>query len=320
MSSEDSATGEIAELNERFYEAEPADYFHIRLLSLLVLGARPEAVMDVLKSEVTYDGIVAQVSDDTEIEPSSLRQYVAMESQVLLHHAAEAVLRLFLGHRDDVACPWLEIAADRDFARFKSRVDEEIIKPRRTGDLEGEVMWVFLGHRQPPPEADAEEWQSPAMNLTKFLRVLADRWLSEATVYNAIKHGLAIVPGEAVIQFAPEGGEMIRLGDGATVELLTSTPWKRGSREWSLTTRWLDVGGSLALVQVAQQMIDSLWYVARFRYANGEGGGRLFFPTDLSPTDLRGARGPIQTFSRRILSERRHPPGRGSSAGQAPRQ
>src|SRR3712207_7922074 len=54
-----------------------------------------------------------------------------------------------------------------------------------------------------------------------------------------------------------------------------------------------------ALVQVAHQMIDSLWYVARFRYANGEDGGRLFFPTDLSPKDLRSARGPIETFSRR---------------------
>jgi hypothetical protein len=228
-----------------------------------------------------------------------------MESQVVLHHAAKAVIRLFLAHVGAPPCPWLELASETSFSRFKRKVDDQLLRPRRRGVLEAEAAWVFLGRRNAFPDEELDDWTSAIENLAKFLRTFAERWLKESRVYNALKHGLAIVPGDAVFQLLDDDGKAVRLGEGASVELLEATPWEDDRRAWQITTRWLDVQESLALVEIACLMIESLWLVARHRYVAGVAEGRLFFPSGLKPTDLRGPRSSIHTFSWKLLEERR---------------
>ena len=43
---------------------------------------------------------------------------------MLLHHVAETLLRLYIAHESDPECPWIAIASERNFGRFKGKVSE----------------------------------------------------------------------------------------------------------------------------------------------------------------------------------------------------
>jgi hypothetical protein len=306
----DLTTTRYHQLNERFYAAEPADYLRIRLVSLLALAGRPDEVLELLRAGVNHGGVTARISDDSEIDQESLSRYVSIESQVLLHHAGETLVRLYLAHRDHPPCPWLELSREKHFGPFKKRVEEEIGR-RRPALLADEVAWIFLGCREAErSEAergeDSEAWSAAASNLVLFLRTFVDRWLAESATYNALKHGLAALPGNASLLVADDDGRGHSMADGASIELLTSGRWDDGRRVWSATTRWIDISECLALVEVASHMISSLWQIARMRYADADAGDNpLFFPAKLRPIDLREKTAGARELSIRLLEERR---------------
>jgi hypothetical protein len=254
---------------------------------------------------VKHAGVTAKIGDDAEVDSASVVKYVSTESQVLLHHAAETVVRLFLAHRDTPPCPWLEMAGETIFWQFKDRVDREIVQHQRPGVLEAQAALAFLGRREAGPAEDLDVWTDAAQNLAAFLRTVAERWLKEANVYNTMKHGLAVLPGNALFQLLDEDGKPLRLGEGVSVEFLEPTRWEAGRRYWQLTTKWLDVQESLGLVEIACMMIDSLWSVARCRYVGSPAAGQVFFPAGLKPADFRGQRSPVHTFSLKLLEERK---------------
>ena len=307
---EDVAAARYHQLNERFYDADPGDYFRIRLSTLLLVAGRSGDLLSLLQEGVAYGRIRAAANVDAEIDATSVARYVAMESQVLLHHAAEAFIRLFLAHSGNPPCPWFELSAETNFGRFKKRVEDELVKPHRREALEEEAAFILLGRRDPVPGEDPERWSNATENLTMFLRVLAERWLKDSRVYNAMKHGLAVIPGDALFQILDDDGKAIRLGEGTSVEYLEPREWEKDERgrrirrEGQTTIRWLDIQEALGLVEVAGLMIDSLWLVAQHRYLGNGAEGRLFFPDGLKPADLRGPRSSVQTFSWRLLEER----------------
>jgi hypothetical protein len=176
--------------------------------------------------------------------------------------------------------------------------------------LEAEAAFVLFGGRSPRPDEDAARWNDATENLARFLRVFAGRWLKNSHVFNAMKHGLAVIPGDALFQIVDDDGKAVRLGEGTSVEFLEAREWekdhggRRIRREWQTTTRWLDIQESLGLIEVGALMIDSLWLVAKHCYLAGEVEGRLFFPAGLKPDDIRGLRSLVHTFSWRLLEER----------------
>lgn len=293
------------QLNERFYAAEPADYLRTRLITLLALAGKPGDVLAILRAGVEHAGVTVRLGDDGEVDAEDLAKYVSIESQVLLHHAAETVVRLFLAHRDYPPCPWVELAGETNFAKFKERVGKEITGVRRDGVLEDEAAWVFIGRRESGPDEDGERWADAKANLGSFLRTLAERWLNDARTYNSLKHGLAVIPGDAVFQLVGDDGNAVRLGEGTSVEILEAGPWVENRREWKVTTKWIDVQECLGLVEVSCLMISSLWQVARFRYLDAEDEGQIFFPAGLKPFDLRGKTSGLHTFSMSLLEEHR---------------
>ena len=46
------------------------------------------------------------------------------------------------------------------------------------------------------------------------------RWLKDSRVVNAMKHGLAVIPGDALFRILDDEGKAVRLGEGASVEYL----------------------------------------------------------------------------------------------------
>jgi hypothetical protein len=98
-----------------------------------------------------------------------------------------------------------------------------------------------------------------------------------------------------------------QLGDGPSVDYPESGRWENGRREWSLTTRWIDLTESLALTWAGVQLIQSIWKIGRYRTLGGGPTGDLFFPISLRPAQLRSnKRSPMQRMSWRLLAEERN--------------
>lgn len=289
--------------NESYYRSDPADHLRTRLELLVLAGAKRPELADLLAAGVTYAGFTAgpyeRDSAPVEEDSDSFEAFLTVESQQILHLACETVLRLFFVHSSSTNVPWLELNSLRPFWQFKSRVRSEVLTTAPDHAL---VALTCLGSPQPSDGSDPDEWASAVEGLVAFLRRFASIWLEEADVYNSIKHGLGVSAGDAVAHL-----DGVQMGGGPSVDYpVQGEPEPDGARTWRLTTRWIDIGESLGLVAVAEQMIGSMWRIGRARFAGGETSGRLFFPNKLRPTDLRGPdRLPMRTMSIEQLIEHR---------------
>ena len=132
-------------------------------------------------------------------------------------------------------------------------------------------------------------------NLSRFLRSFADDWLNEAKSYNATKHGLTAIPGDAQLSIGVEGGEMVGIGYGDSLEHLSYGPWEENQRTWSVTTRWIRLEQAVGSTLIVGEMLKSLWSVARCRYGLSETyrtfrlSGSTFSIENLQETDTGSA-------------------------------
>ena len=261
-------------LNRQFYQEHgPAEYILLRLKSLCLIGGAYEAFKSLLaegiefaKLRVTLDS-VDEPDEELVKSDSALREhFLRIEAHHLKHLAIETLIRLFVGHKNGPACPWLEISKEIRFARFKEKVKKEIIEADEH-QLQSEVAYVFLGLSGQLTSADHDQLDT-SLNLANFLRAFAEEWLDEAKSYNATKHGLTAIPGAAVFDLGPEGEEQITLGYGDSLAHLSCGQWEDGRRDWSLTTRWIRIEQAVGTVAIVHQMLISLWSVARARYCD----------------------------------------------------
>ena len=273
-------------LNADFYDADPDEYLHVRWLSLMLLAGRPDEALALLADGVQVGHIHASVTDG-ESDPEGVRDFATMESVVLLHQAAETLLRLYLAHVGRPSCPWIEVVAANQFPAFKDRVAREVVQALDASDVDD----VFLGGTGTSFKSLSEEQRATSVqNLSSFLRVLARKWLEDANAYNSLKHGLAALPSAVSMSFAQEGESLADarvLGAGPSLDFLEWVKVKARSRALRRTTMWIDVSENLALVDVSRQMIASLWVIARCRYADGPVPTGVFVPHDLTPSSLR---------------------------------
>ena len=211
-------------LNETFYASKPADYFSRRLANLMLTAGR-SADLDRLTDEgFSFGGLTAGPArpgpDDASPEEraKAAEHFVTAEAEVLFHHTAETLLRLYLAHEFEPGhaptCPWLEISRERDFRRFKEKVAARFsadTDPRDPEHLKA-VARVFhlvddpttlTGGRPVPTEV----WENSLVTIEGYLRGYAEQFLKRAPLYNAAKHGLALR--------ADEGS--MRLDDGSVI-------------------------------------------------------------------------------------------------------
>ena len=258
-------------LNDAFYRARPHAYFNQRLESLVLVAGKSAQLAELLAEGITIGRLKAggaprpNLTEHQRAEVEQDReQFVIAESEVLLHHAAETLLRLYLAHERLPPCPWLVLAGERSFAAFKEKVaqlGEELGDEQRKAN----VAAVFFGaadrtNLQPTPSEDA--WSAGLENLSTWLAWFAAHFL-DSGVYNAAKHGLALQAGNAAFQL---GDDELISRSGLSLEYVETYKDDSGHRRWRRTTQWVDPDRWMGYIFMACRLMKGLMEVARARY------------------------------------------------------
>lgn len=255
---------QFPELNRQFYAGNlgPHDYLMHRLRSLFLAAQPPERLRDGFDTRLAVGIAGASWPTPEQWDELEIRDYVSAESTVLLHHAAEALFRLYLAHAESPVCPWLEVARLRYPSHFKEGVQTFLLgaDTARTARM---LMNVFVG--APVAGADREKWSAIKDGLVMLMKYLGRRLLDEGPLYNSAKHGLAVLPGAAAMSFGDQDTAFPIRADGPSITYLTLTEQAEGKR-WSQDTVWIDASLNLAMTDVAIGHLRNLWLVASHRY------------------------------------------------------
>lgn len=298
---------QVRRFNEAFYRSDPADYLLTRLQLLLLAGGRRTELEAMLQAGVQFAGFTVAPRDPAAVDDrddqtiaadaADYQNFLTVESQALLHHAAETLLRMFLVHASQADVPWVAFRGT-SWRRFVDMVQFLIDTPPRPEV----IAHVCLGSSQRDETVTEVDWDGAVEGLSAFLRRLASVFLEDANLYNCIKHGLGTRASSTQMIL----GSMI-FADGPSVEFPEMSDWDENDvRIWSLTTRWVDVGEAVALTHVAANMTSSIWRVGRARFVGDASVGHLFLPVTLRPASVQSAeRTPGQRMSWQHLTERK---------------
>jgi hypothetical protein len=278
-------------LNKDFYAASPHDYLMQRVTALLALRQKGEAVKDLLDEDFKVGELELKTQSDTpETERAIRNRFVIAESHVLLHHAAETLLRMYLAHVDLPADPWIVLASEQNFARFKRKVAD--LKSRLAdGDGADQIHLVFHGSPELEgltPHPDPELWQAAEDNIRAYLIRLATTFL-DSDSYNAAKHGLAVSAGMAQVDVEVDDSP-VWSASGPTLTYVSLRP-EDGYKEWKRVTRWFSPEQSIELTIATCHLLQLLWIVARHRYL-GEAGALTFLFDKPTLAEIEGPDGP----------------------------
>lgn len=270
------------ELNRTFYGIEPHDYFDVRLALLMVLAGKPGVVRDAIREGLEYQGLRAgrrpaddgePVEDDTEDdEEKQAKEFVISESVGLLHHVSETLLRFYLAHVGLPPCPWLEIAEERNPEGFKKKVSARFDGHPLDSDRRAEIAQVFYGQALPSGDGPpADVWDASLENIEQWLTHFATWFVAEAHLFNAVKHGLAVQPGEASMELITPADETrgdrrpLIHASGPSIGFLERSG---DPAQWHYTTRWVEPDRLMGETYIAMTLLGYVWRVGRLRYTD----------------------------------------------------
>ena len=237
------------ELNEAFYAERPWNYFLQRLVHLAAVAS--DTSTSPFRDPITVGPVTLESRSPADSEyPSPGQSFVAVESEVLLHHASETLLRLIHAHAEPSPCPWLRMSAVRGFAEFKAWVKALRDDP----ELEQVAVRLF-GRSNEHPDAPADE--------AAWVRLFAQHFL-DASSYNAAKHGMALAGGAARGTVAIEDQEIVR-AEGPIVSWLAKWPNPGEERppRWTRGTRIFSVEAYIVMIRAATGLMESIWVHGR---------------------------------------------------------
>jgi hypothetical protein len=279
---------EFSELNRGFYRARPYSYLSQRTFSLLLMIGESEQMKEAAKEEVEIDDVkirIGAIQDDDE----QILDYAALEATVLFHHAAEALFRLYFAHVGGPACPWLEASRLDMGPSFRTRV-QELTDSLAEESTRSDVLMVFRGaHTWDAVRAGfsgtEEKWREQVDGLLQFLAHVGRRLLSESFLYNAAKHGIAVLSEEMGMRLGDADDPLLH-ADGPTVTFLDKD---RGSGRWNRITTWIDVGRTIVTIMYVVGEIKALFQIARARYLNERAD---FLLPNVTPKFVEAIQGP----------------------------
>lgn len=270
-------TAKVQELNQDFYGREPSTYFLFRLRNL-VLSAGRELELEQLVAGGVEVGVFDLAGDDAK-RPGPLdheqqedqHAFVTLETEVLLHHVSETLLRLYLVHEQSSPCPWIALSRERSPRRFKRKVQSLL---ERLDTLEGrrQMCLAFFGTADRltfGEEAPSEDVWRDLVDTSRMWLSWFARYILDSDVYNAAKHGLGVYPQRIALKVEIDGHVLLN-GSGPCLEYLHSVRDEEGNRDWRRATKWVQWDRLFGAIHIACQLMDRLWTVARVRYGESQ--------------------------------------------------
>jgi len=246
---------DIEMVNTMFYEAHPSGYFDRRLHGVLsfVPPETPLPCLQLVPLPLWFMGTMLRANREGEERKGDLI-YALAESEILFHHSAEALLRLFLAHTPQRRCPALALSGMRGPGKF-ARQTGEVLAESRQDKAKKHACYAF---------SLREDW-AEADNILEYLRYFKHLLDYASGAYNSAKHGLALSAVEMSVKF--EGTPLPEVGNEIEGDMLACLEkGKRGEEAWWHSWFFTDMDSSLALSRVAAILIDRLWKTARHRY------------------------------------------------------
>ena len=254
------------DLNRNFYHQSPAEYLRHRLRLLALMAGRPDDMFALYEEGIEYGEL--KMGGRVDVDDERIAGFVAAETEVLWHHAAETLLRAFLAHKDAPPCPWLEIARLRSFATFKNRVRAEVLDLGEDDVALELLAQVFVA---PAPLEACErafattDVRASLAATSRMLRRIGERYLEHAHAYNAAKHGLAITAGHHDFSITNGDDPPVIREEGPAITYLEVRETEAGPT-WHRTTTWILVEQLMGSVFWIALLLESMWSAATMRY------------------------------------------------------
>lgn len=187
-------TMQFRRLNAQFYDGFHQEFVTGRLGILCVMHETPEVVEELLAKGVGWGKLKLRVEPD-ETSREALKNNAELELVALRQHAAEVLFRLFWVHAHQEPCPWIALARFRNPGDLKGAIEKYLSgalwrdnNERRK--LHARSVWGISA---------VDENGSVRQRLDKSVDAVAE-WIAtaakivkDAPLYNAYKHGLAVV-------------------------------------------------------------------------------------------------------------------------------
>jgi hypothetical protein len=265
---------QFPELNAVFYTANPSEFIKMRVNMLTLMGC-PEVMLGPAFAvqrrvgSMTYGG--SQVPSEGERQ-----RYLRTEAVSIVHHASEALLRLFFAHVEHPECPWLGMSSSLSPRDFKEQVTDAL----KVGLDREKIAEVFLGGVDPASagvDMPDEGFTTTVDAIEMLLEDCGRRFLNDAFLYNAVKHGLTAIDlddEEAKMEWSNDEGERIRLHKGPLHVYLhrkLDPKAKPDQGEWFLGLDDPRPDRDLMVTSLITFAVDSLWAVAQRRYMGKPG-------------------------------------------------
>jgi hypothetical protein len=275
-----------------FYGGDPAEFIKMRIGSLSLMACTDEQLTPAFGADRSISAKRPGDPDALDVsacfsamEPPGIaarKRYIRMETVMIAHHAAEAFLRLFFAHVESEECPWLAMSTPTDFAAFKAKVATGL----QQGFNREQIAKVFLGGDSP---ADAcirlsdDEFEDAIDAVDLLLDDAGRRFLGDALLYNAVKHGvtaLAIDDDDAEVAFVGQDGQKKTWHKGPMHVYLHQKAFPNAPKEqpeWHFSADDANPARELSVATLISKALDSLWAVARRHYL-GVSGSIIYIP------------------------------------------
>lgn len=181
--------------------------------------------------------------------PTPAQTFIAIESEVLLHHAAEMLMRLIHAHSGGDPCPLLRLSELRRFKDFNTWVSALIASDT---SLEAGLRDVF---GNPPDE-------SSFPSLCQWVALIARHFL-DAAPYNAAKHGMTLAGG-AEQRTTELDDRTIPVAEGASVSRLQLwRPPNSRTAMWTTASRLISVEAARVIINASTELMRYVWAKGR---------------------------------------------------------
>lgn len=222
------------------------------------------------------------IERDSVPDEKEKEQFAALESTLLLHQAAETLLRLLLAHWEDAPCPWAEMARLRQPGKFPRAVSDLAASLERDDGIQEAMRVVSFSGDQADVEAHvtwkAERgWDRHRDGLRSLIEYCAKIVREEADLYNAGKHGLAVTPSEKGVELGE--GDLISV-HGPSLTVIARTMQDQEPR-WTKVVYWVNYKQAIVLAGLIARAIRSMWACGKQRrLSNGDMTHLRFFDVD----------------------------------------